>query len=278
MAYPRVIPHSDGAGVIDRVGGRVSESRIGERVWCFGAQSYRPFGTAAEYVVLPSEQAVRLPERVSFEQGACLGIAGITAHRAVHAAGRVQDHVLLVQGGAGAVGQCAIALARRAGARVIATVRKDQDAAIARRAGAHEVVCTAGLRDGAICDHIFALAPSGLDHIVEVDFHSNILVDEKLLRLGGAIAAYATSEPAPAIPFWPLLFKNARLYLLGSDDFPIAAKVRAGRDLNETLRHGWSGLEIAASFPLEAIAQAHEFAERPQRPGKVVVLMNGESP
>lgn len=112
MPYPRVIPHSDGAGTIDRVGETVSESRVGERVWCYGAQSYRPFGTAAEYVTVPSHQAISLPENVSFEQGACLGIPGITAHRAVHVAGDVQGKTVLVQGGGGAVGQCAVALAK----------------------------------------------------------------------------------------------------------------------------------------------------------------------
>ena len=104
MSYPRVIPHSDGAGVIDHVGNGVSGSRVGERVWCFGAQNYRPFGTAAEYAVVQAEQAIVLPEGIFFEQGACLGIPGITAHRAVHVAGPVDSHTLLVQGGAGAVG------------------------------------------------------------------------------------------------------------------------------------------------------------------------------
>ncbi len=116
MPFPRVIPHSDGAGVIEAVGDQVSSSRIGERVWCFGAQSYRPFGTAAEYVVVPAEQAISLPDGVSFEQGACLGIPGITAHRAVRVSGSVHGQAVLVQGGAGAVGQCAIGLARHAGA------------------------------------------------------------------------------------------------------------------------------------------------------------------
>jgi D-arabinose 1-dehydrogenase-like Zn-dependent alcohol dehydrogenase len=98
MPYPRVIPHSDGAGTIDRVGEGVPASRVGERVWCYGAQSYRPFGTAAEYVAISSGQAVPLPDAVSFEQGACLGIPGITAHRGVHVAGSVAGRVVLVQG------------------------------------------------------------------------------------------------------------------------------------------------------------------------------------
>jgi NADPH2:quinone reductase len=104
MPFPRVIPHSDGAGTIERVGAWVSDSRVGERVWCFGAQSYRPFGTAAEYVVVPAEQAISPSDRVSFEEGACLGIPGITAHRAVHVAGPVEGRLVLVQGGAGSVG------------------------------------------------------------------------------------------------------------------------------------------------------------------------------
>src|SRR5260370_7984873 len=138
MPFPRVIPHSDGAGTIDRIGQGVARPRIGERVWCYGAQSYRAFGTAAEYVVVPSSQAVPLPDGVPFEQGACLGIPGITAHRAVHATGPVAGRTLLVQGGAGAVGACAVGLPRLAGARLLATVRSSPHAALARAAGAHE--------------------------------------------------------------------------------------------------------------------------------------------
>src|SRR3982751_4959687 len=155
MPYPRVIPHSDGAGTIDRVGDGVPASRVGERVWCYGAQSYRPFGTAAEYVVVPSGQAVPLPDGVPFEQGACLGIPGITAHRAVHVAGPVPGRTVLVQGGAGAVGVCAVQLAHHAGGTVIATVRSASDESTARRAGADEVV-RAG--EGLI-ERVRALAP-----------------------------------------------------------------------------------------------------------------------
>ena len=122
--------------MIDSVGDQVPTSRVGDRVWCFGAQSYRPFGTAAQSVVVPSQQAVPLPGAVSFEQGACLGIPGITAHRAVHIGGPVQRRVVLLQGGAGAVGQSAIALARHAGASVIASVRSERDADTAREAHA----------------------------------------------------------------------------------------------------------------------------------------------
>ena len=272
MPYPRVIPHSDGAGVIDEVGNSVSGSRVGERVWCFGAQSYRPFGTAAEYVVLPSEQAVPLPEGVSFEQGACLGIPGITAHRAVHIAGSVDGRTVLVQGGAGAVGQCAVGLARSAGALVITTVRSERDEAVAQRAGAHHVVRTDGLSAEEIVGRIRVPAPDGVDHIVEVVFHSNITVDEKLLGLGGSIATYATGDPAPAIPFWPLVFKNVRLFFLGSDDFPAEAKIAAARRLSEILEGEWPGFEVEVPFPLESIAEAHEAVEARRALGRVVVV------
>jgi NADPH2:quinone reductase len=273
MPFPRVIPHSDGAGVIDQVGEGVAASRLGERVWCYGAQSYRPFGTAAEYTVIPSQQAVPLPADVSWEQGACLGIPGITAHRAVHGAGPVDDRTVLVQGGAGAVGSCAVALAHHAQARVIATVRSAADALVAKRAGAHEVVRTDGLAAAEVVDEIRGLAPDGVHHVVEVAFHANIVVDEQVLAVGGSIATYATGDPFPTLPVWLLIFKNARLFFLGSDDFPPAAKVAAAAGLNEILEAGWAGFEIAERLPLAAIAQAHELVEGPRLRGRVVVTV-----
>src|SRR6516165_4380991 len=208
MTYPRVIPHSDGAGTIDRAGEGVPAPRVGQRVWCYGAQSYRPFGTAAEYVVVPSVQAVPLPDGVSFEQGACLGIPGITAHRAVHVAGPVAGRTVLVQGGAGAVGACAVQLAHRAAARVIATCRSESDKDIASRAGADEVFLT----DATLAEHIHRAATDGVDHIVEVAFAANIKTDIEVLTQGGSIATYATNTPMAEIPVWQLAFINARLF------------------------------------------------------------------
>ena len=273
MSYPRVIPHSDGAGVIEGVGDGVSPARVGERVWCFGAQSYRPFGTAAEVVAVPSEQAVPLPEGVSFEQGACLGIPGITAHRAVHVAGPVDGRTVLVQGGGGAVGQCAVGLARHAGARVIATVRSERDEAVARRAGAHHVARTDGLSEAEVVERVRDHAAAGVDHVVEVAFHANVAVDQQLLAQGGSIAAYATGNPAPTIPFWQLAFKNVSLFFLGSDDFPASAKTAAARGLNELLESGWPGFEIEGRFPLESIAEAHEAIEQRRVTSRVVVTL-----
>jgi NADPH2:quinone reductase len=273
MPFPRVIPHSDGAGTIDAVGEGVPASRIGERVWCFGAQSYRPFGTAAAYVVVPSDHAVRLPAKTSFEQGACLGIPGITAHRAVHVAGPVAERAVLVQGGAGAVGLCAVALARHAKAQVVATVRSESDVLTAKRAGAHEVILTDGLSADETVEQIRTFVPDGIHHVVEVAFHANISTDERVLTLGGSIATYATGDPSPSIPFWPLVFKNVRLFFLGSDDFPPEAKAAAAAGLNEALEEGWTGFEVVERFSLNDIANAHEFVERLPRSGRVVVTV-----
>jgi NADPH:quinone reductase len=269
MPYPRVIPHSDGSGTVDAVGEGVSREWIGRRVWCYGAQSYRPFGTAAEYTVVPLEQVAQLPEDVPLEQGACLGIPGITAHRAVHVAGSVQGKTALVQGGAGAVGACAVQLAHRAGARVIATCRAEGDKQIALRAGADEVLPTGEKLEERIRD----LALDGVHHIVEVAFGANIKTDTKVLAQGGSIATYATNSPMPEIPVWQLVFVNARLFFVGSDDVPTEAKIEATRDINKALQAGWRGLDIAEIVPLDQIARAHELVEHPGKPGRVIVAI-----
>lgn len=273
MPYPRVIPHSDGSGTVDAVGVGVASSLMGERVWCFGAQSYRPFGTAAEFVVVPVEQVTRLPSNASWDQGACLGIPGITAHRAVHVGGGVKGRTVLVQGGAGAVGMAAVAIAKHAGARVIATVRSEADSTIARGAGADDVLRTERLGSEEIVDSVLAVASEGVDHIVEVAFQANVAVDERILTLGGSIASYATNRPNPVLPFWNLAFKNARLYFLGSDDFPPEAKRQAADDLSELLACGWTGYPIARVLPLDDIATAHELVEQGGQNGRVVLTL-----
>jgi NADPH2:quinone reductase len=269
MPYPRVIPHSDGAGQVEQVGEGVSTEWVGRRVWCYGAQSYRPFGTAAEFTVVPLDHVAPLPENVSPEEGACLGIPGITAHRAVHVGGDVAGRTVLVQGAGGAVGMCAVALARHAGARVIGTVRSAAEQPTARTAGAHEVV----LNDQELVERMKAIAPDGVDHIVEVAFGANIDADVEMLKMGGSIGAYATDNATPKIPFWLMVFKNLRVFFLGSDDFPAEAKVAATRDLNDALQAGWPGFEVGDRIPLSDIARAHELVEHPVRRGRVVVIV-----
>jgi NADPH2:quinone reductase len=269
MPYPRVIPHSDGSGTVDSVGEGVAREWIGRRVWCYGAQSYRPFGTAAEYTAIPLKQVVPLPESVPLEQGACLGIPGITAHRAVHVGGSVKGKTVLVQGGAGAVGACGVQLAHQAGARVIATCRAESDREIASRAGADEVLLT----DGNLVEQVRVLAPDGVNHIVEVAFGANIKTNTEVLAQGGSIATYATNVPMPEIPVWQLVFVNARLLFVGSDDVPAEAKIKATRDINQSLEAGWAGLDIAEIVPLDRIVRAHELVEHPAKPGRIIVAI-----
>jgi NADPH2:quinone reductase len=269
MPYPRVIPHSDGSGTVDAVGEGVSLEWLGRRVWCYGAQSYRPFGTAAEYTAVPLKQVAQLPANVPLEQGACLGIPGITAHRTVHVTGSVNGHTVLVQGGAGAVGACAVQLAHQAGARVIATCRSEGDKKIASSAGADEVLLTGDK----LVERIRTIAPEGVHHVVEVAFGANIKTDTEVLTQGGSIATYATNVPLPETPVWQLVFVNARLFFVGSDDVPAEAKIEAAHDINKALEAGWQGLDIAEVLPLDQIARAHELVEHPAKPGRVIVAI-----
>jgi NADPH2:quinone reductase len=267
MAYPRVIPHSDGAGIVDMVGEGVSSEWLKKRVWCHGAQSYRPFGTAAEFAVVPVEKIAELPDSASFETGATLGIPGLTAHRAVHIAGEIENKTVLVQGGAGAVGACAVQLAHQAGAKVLATCRSEDDFDTAFRAGADKVLLTGNT----LTENIKKMAPEGIDHIVEVAFAANIKTNVEVLNQAGSIAAYATNSPEPNIPFWEMVFKNINVFFVGSDDIPADVKTEAAKDINEALKNGWKGSEISEIIPLEKIAEAHELVEKPKKSGRVIV-------
>ncbi|MFI6322226.1 NADPH:quinone reductase [Nonomuraea sp. NPDC050556] len=268
MAFPRVIPHGDGAGVIDAVGEGVDAARIGERVWVYLAQSYRPFGTAADYTVVPSGRAVPLPEQVPFEQGALLGIPGITAHRAIMGDGPVEGQTIVVTGALGAVGRAAVAVARRAGATVIATVRQAAQVAAALEAGAHHAIDVSA---GDVQERIQAIGP--VDRVAELAFGANIALDLEILRYGGTIATYATDDANPAVPYWPLGFKNITVRFLSNDDFPEAANQAAAEELTAALVDGDLLYPIAARFPLDGIAEAHDTTERVSAAGRVVITL-----
>jgi NADPH2:quinone reductase len=237
-------------------------------VWCFGAQSYRPFGTAAQHVTVPAWQAVRLPDAVSFEQGACLGIPGLTAHRAVFADGPVRGVTVLVAGATGAVGSVATQLAAWGGAFVIGTVRSADDVQRARQLGATHVV---NISDGDAVAQIRRVAPRGIERVVEVAFGPNAALNSQLVCQGAVIATYATPDPEPVLPYWPLAFQNVVIRLLGSDDFPADAKRQAAADLVSSLEMGALRTEIRGMFPLDRIADAHRAVENPAGPGRVVI-------
>ena len=255
MPFPRVVPHSDGAGVVESAGGGVDQGRVGRRVWVFGAQSYRPFGTAAQLTVVPSGQAVDLPDAVSDEVGACLGIPGITAHRAVFADGPVSGLTVLVHGVRGAVGSLAAQLARWGGATVIGTVRRGDDL---RPAPGPAVAHAVALDQPDAAAAILAHAPDGVHRIVEVAFSDNVDLDAAVARNQTVIAAYASGRDRPDFPFWPMLFDNVTIRLLGSDDFPAEARRQAAADLTTAARDGALTIAIGAALPLERAAEAHD--------------------
>jgi len=255
MPFPRVVPHSDGAGVVELVGEGVDPARVGRRVWVFGAQSYRPFGTAAQLTVVPAQQVIDLPDGVSDEVGACLGIPGITAHRAVFADGPVAGETVLVQGVLGGVGALAAQLAHRAGATVIGTVRRRGDL---ERVNASAVAHAVALDQPDPAGAIRARAPDGVDRIVEVAFSDNIDLDAAVAGNHTVIAAYATRADRPDFPFWPLLFDNVTIRLLGSDDFPPVAKQQAAADLTAAAGDGALSIAIGPPLPLERAAEAHD--------------------
>lgn len=255
MPFPRVIPHSDGAGVVESVGDGVDETRVGRRVWVFGAQSYRPLGTASEFTVVPAWQAVDLPEEVSDEIGACLGIPGITAHRAVFGDGPIAGKTVLVQGVLGGVGTLAAQLATWGGATVIGTVRHAADLErIQPSTVAHSVALDQPDPAAAIREN----DPDGVDRIIEVAFSDNIDLDATVAKNQAVIAAYATRQERPTFSFWPMLFDNVTIRLLGSDEFPVEAKRQAAADLTAAARDGALSIGIGSLIPLEEVIEAHE--------------------
>jgi len=263
MPFPRVIPDMDGSGVIDRVGAGVDEKRIGERVWLHSTQWKRPYGTGAELAVTPAARAIPLPAGISLQAGASLGVPAMTAHRAVFAAGSVTGKTVLVTGGAGAVGFYAIQLAKWAGARVVATVSSAGKAELARKAGADAVV---DYKKGSVSEKV--------DHIVEVDFGGNLQASLACLADGGSIASYASMGKAePVLPFYPMMFKNLRLFWVFVYEMGPQAIDAAGREVNAWLASGRAALPPFTVFALERLADAHVAVEK-GAVGKVLVECN----
>jgi NADPH2:quinone reductase len=272
MAGPRVIPHSDGAGIIDRVGPGVSEERLGERVWVWNAQWKRPYGTAAEFVVLPAAQAVRLPRKVSFAAGACLGIPALTAHRAVTVDGSPQGERILVAGGAGSVGHYAIQFAKLLGAaQVIATVSSPEKAAHARTAGADEVI---DYRTQPLAERVNDLTNGrGVDRVVEVDLAGNARLLPRLVARDGLCVAYGSNAPEVGFEFGPMILSGAAVRFFIVYELPDEARRTGIADLARWLEEDRISHRVAAEYPLERIAEAHEAVEQGRFIGNVVVTL-----
>lgn len=267
MSFPRVVPHGDGSGVVDQVGDGVPADRLGETVWVFLAQSYRPFGTAAELVVVPAEHAVRIPDGKSQVDFAGLGIPGITGHRAVHSLGPVAGEPVVVTGVFGAVGRAALVSARRAGAQVVGIVRHRSQVSSAIGLGAgHAVVAGPGVVEEV--DEI--TGGRGAHRIVEIDFAANVERDLEILRVGGGIATYA-SAAVTDLPFWPLAFKNVVVHYLSNDDFPEDANQVAAADLTAAVADGELRYPIAEILGLDRIAESHDLAQAAPSGSRVLI-------
>lgn len=268
-----VIPNSDGAGIIEAVGDGVDKSRVGERVWVFQAQYARRFGTAAEYVAISSNCAPRLSKNAGFDFGASLGIPVMTAHRAVFADGDVEDQTVLVTGGAGRVGYFAVQWASRSGATVIATASNPEDVDTCRNAGAHHVI---NHRDEDFAASVLEASGGKLiDRVVDVEFGANLPVSVEVLRVGGTIATYASTQvPEPKLPFFQMMYKDLTIHLIIVYAMPDSAKDHAIADISKALADGWLQHRVADTLPLDEIARGNEIIEQGDCRGAVILTID----
>ena len=261
------IPHQDGAGIIEAVGAGVNPGRVGERVWLWLAAAGRRWGTAAEWTVVPERQAVPLPDGASFDLGASLGVPAMTAHYCLFCDGPVNGQTVLVAGGAGAVGDFAIELAKRAGARVVTTVSSPEKAALAEEAGADLVV---NYRSADAAPQVRAFAPA-VDRVIEVALGANLAFDLALARPGTTIVTYAAEAADPVLPVRACMTANVILRFVLLYGIPAAALDRAAADITAAFAAGdLTGLPVR-KFPLDAIAAAHQAAEAGPV-GKIIVV------
>ncbi|HXD07372.1 MAG TPA: NADPH:quinone reductase [Burkholderiaceae bacterium] len=270
MPFARVVPHSDGSGVIDHVGEGVSASRVGETVWVWNGAWGRPFGTAAQYIVLPARQAVALPQGTDMEAGACLGIPALTAMHAVLCFGGVSGRSVLVAGGAGAVGSYAVQMARVLGARqVIATVSSAQKAQLALQAGAD---ATIDYRSENVAERARALTDgAGVDRVIEVDVAANGALDAEALRPGGQLVVYGSGTPDFSLPFVPFIVRNLSAHFFIVYNLSDPDRALAQETLTRLLADGRLTHHIAERLPLTQIAQAHELVESGRAVGNIVL-------
>jgi len=271
LEFPLIIPNSDGAGIIDQVGDGVTRLKAGERVWLFnGQRNGRALGTAAEYIALDEKLVTPLPDRLSFAQGATLGIPAMTAWCGLFADGPIAGKSVLITGGAGAVGHYAVQLAKWGGARVIATVSSEAKAEQARLAGADLVV---NYRSEDVVAKARTFTDGrGVDHLVDVDFGGNIATTLKLMAVNSTIAVYATNgNRTPVLPVRELMERciNLRTLVLFALPWPLLSAAQA--DITRWLVAGRRLHNIAGQYALSDTAQAHLAVEKGDKLGTVIV-------
>jgi NADPH2:quinone reductase len=274
LAYDRVIPHSDGAGVIEAVGEAVDSARIGESVWLYNGQWQRPFGTAAQYIALPAEQAVPLPAGVGYDAGACLGIPALTAWWAVNMEESLAGRRVLVSGGAGSVGFYAIQFAKLLGAEVIATVSSAQKAKVAREAGADHII---DYKREKVVPRVLELSDGeGVDRAIEVDLAGNGDFLAEIVKPHGLAVVYGSNAPQVTLPFTNFLFRSITLRFMLVYDLTPGARKGAIESLNRILEDGALKHRVGARFALAECAEAHELVEAGSALGNVVLTIDDE--
>jgi len=271
IRWPKLIPNSDGAGLIDKIGAGVKSHRVGDRVWTFNGQWDRAFGTSAQFIALPAALAVPLPDSLSWEQGACLGIPVMTAHRCLFADGPLAGKTVLVSGGAGVVAHYAIQLAKWAGAKVVTTVSSDAKAAHACAAGADIVI---NYRSENVVERIRAES-GGVDRVVDVDFGKNLPVTSQVLRPDGVIASYASmGDLTPKFPYRELFQLNPTIRPVFVYTMADEAKAQAHADIARWLAQTKPVFAIAERYPLRDVAKAHLAVERGEKIGHVILAVD----
>lgn len=273
LGSERIVPHSDGAGVIDAVGEGVSPARVGERVWIWNGQWQRPMGTAAEFIVLPQAQAVMLPESIDFAAAACLGIPAMTAYHAIRSLGDIAGRPVLVIGASSAVGHYAAQIAVIRGAKVIGTVGSADKAEHARAAG---VEATINYKTESVAERVDQLtAGRGVDAIVDMDFSTTVqLLASGALAPHGTLVSYGSNAYGDiALPFRALLWNSFSLRFFLVYDLAPQDRRAAIDGLNQLLAGGRLSHAIGARFALDEIVAAHEAVESGRLIGNVVVEM-----
>lgn len=270
IAYPRVVPHSDGAGVIDQVGDGVPKSRIGERVWVWNGQWKRAFGTAAEFIVVPAGQAVLLPDNISFEAGACLGIPAMTAIHAVRLANVEKGATLLVSGGAGAVSQYVIQFAKARGANIITTISTPEKAKAARDAGADHTI---DYKHENVGERIMEITDKrGADAVIEMDLTANAKYIPSVVRSKGSVIVYGTAPEATLHAAFCLI-NSIRLQFFLVYELDAAEREYAVGAINGALKKGALLNRLAQpTYSLADTIAAHEAVERGTL-GNVILTM-----
>ncbi|HUQ25299.1 MAG TPA: NADPH:quinone reductase [Burkholderiales bacterium] len=269
IGFPRVIPNSDGAGVVDALGPQTDKNLLGKRVWVWNAQHDRALGTCAEYCCLPAAQVAPLPDGADFAAGACMGIPAMTAHQALFSEGGLKNKSVLVTGGAGAVGHYAIQMAKWSGARVATTVSSEEKAKLAKEAGADLVI---NYKQDDVAKRVLDFAKGGVDRVVEVDFGTNLETNLKILKINGTIASYASmGNPEPKIPFYAMMRRGIAVDLVLVYIMKPEERARALSDLGILLGENRLKHQIAQHFKLDDLAAAHELQETNRVVGNVVI-------